>query len=144
MDSFGGSLKKRVTDAKDKIVESGTLSTDRVNLILEEYRRVLLMLKDFGLEVGKLRVMASVPPEISTTIIGSIDRINEDRVKEMQVAHPDKKLLSAILSALQTTIHIRKAIDLGELSDIRIDISLGIPPRVAVDLVEPQSRLLMP
>ena len=141
MDSFSGSLKKRVSEAKDKIVESSTLSTDRINSILEEYRRVLLLLKDFGLEVGKLRVMASVPPEISTTIIGSIDKINEEKVKDMQTEHSDKKLLSAILSALQTTIHIRRVVDLPELSDIRIDISLGIPPRVAIDLIEPQNSL---
>ena len=135
MDNFSSALKKKVADAKDKIVERSTFSTDKINHILEEYRRAIASLQPFGLKVGKMRVLVSVPPEISTTITGSIDQIDENRVREMLEANPDKKLLSAILSALLTTIHVRETIDLGNLKEVKIDISLGIPPRVAVDLV---------
>ena len=135
MDSFNNSFMKKVSDARDKLIESSTLSTDKINHILEEYRRTIAALQPFGLGVGKLRVLVSVPPEISTTITGSIDQIDENRVREMLEANPDKKLLSAILSALLTTIQVRETIDLGNLKEVKIDISLGIPPRVAVDLM---------
>jgi hypothetical protein len=135
MDSFSNSFKKKVSDARDKLTEGSSLSTEKVNQILGEYRQAIASLEPFGLKVGKMRVLVSIPPEISTTIIGSIEQIDEDRVREMLEKNSEKKLLSAILSALLTTIHVRETIDLGNLKTVRIDISLGIPPRVAVDLI---------
>jgi hypothetical protein len=49
-------------------------------------------------------------------------------------ANIEKKLLHAILSAILTTAHIRDVVELGNLGGFKMDIVLGIPPRICVEL----------
>jgi hypothetical protein len=120
-----GSLIKKFTDA----------SSDKIAGILEEYRRAISMLEVFGLRVGKLRVTAGLLPEVSTTIVGSMDFIQPDRVRQMIDANQDKKILVAVLSALLTARSIRETVELQELKSVVIDIVLGVPPKITVELV---------
>ncbi len=117
-----------------KVTESSAASTDKLTAILDEYRRAIASLEAFGLRVGKLRVTAGILPEVSTTIVGSVDYIQPDRVRQLMEANPDKKILTSILSALLTATSIRETVDLKSLKSIAIDIVLGIPPKITVDL----------
>lgn len=130
-----GNVLKKVGDATGRIADLGLASNEKISGLLDEYRRAIGSLQAFGLRVGKLRVAVGILPEISTTILGSIDQINSDRIRELLAANPDKKLLSAILSALLTATSIRESVDLTSLREVRIDVTLGIPPKVAVDLL---------
>jgi len=122
-----GSLIKKVTEAS-------TASADKITTLLDDYRRAIKSLEAFGLRVGKLRVTAGLLPEVSTTIIGSIDYIQPEHVRQMMEANPDKKVLTSILSALLTATSIRETIDIQSLKSLSIDIVLGIPPKITVDL----------
>ena len=59
MDNFSNSFMKKVSDARDKLTESSSLSTEKINQILGEYRQAIASLEPFGLKVGKMRVLVS-------------------------------------------------------------------------------------
>ena len=127
-------LLKKVSDAKDKLVEAGLVSPDTINYLLEEYKRAIAVLEVFGLRVAKCRVTVGVLPEITTSIIGSVDYLEEQRITELLQANQDKKLLTAILSALLAAAKIRQVVDLSSLQEVTVNVTLGIPPKISVDL----------
>jgi hypothetical protein len=129
------SVLKKISDAKDRIVELGITSNEKIVALLEEYKHAISALTAFGLRVGKLRVVVGALPEISTSIVGSINQIDTNRVKELMTANAGNKLLYAILAAILSTAAIRDVVDLGNLAEVKIDIVLGIPPKISVDLV---------
>jgi hypothetical protein len=127
-------MLKKVSDAKDKLMEAGLVSPDTVNYLLQEYKLAISVLQACGLRVGKCHVSVGVLPEITTSIVGSVDYLEEKRIAELLQANHDKKLLTAILSALQTVAHIRQVVDLSSLQEVTINVTLGIPPRISVEL----------
>jgi hypothetical protein len=127
-------MLKKVSDAKDQILEAGISSNEKVTALLEEYKHAISSLTAFGLRVGKIHIVIGVFPEISTSIIGSINQIDTKSVKELMYANPDKKLLRAILSAILTAASIRDVVELGNLGGFKMDIVLGVPPRISVEL----------
>ena len=131
--SFDNFLKK-VSDAKDKVAGLTVESSAQIMQWLEEYKRAMKELQVFGLTVGKIRVTAGILPEISTTIKGSINNIDQKQLQELLEKKKNEKLLAAILSALLTLSKVREVIDLGVLHEVIIEVSLGIPPRVSIDL----------
>jgi hypothetical protein len=122
-----GDLIKKVSD-----VASG--SNEKLAGVLEEYRRAISALEVFGLRVGKLRVVAGVLPEVSTTIVGSIEYLDPERIRQVMDENPDKRVLTSILSTLLTATSIRESVELNALKAVKVDIVLGIPPKISVDL----------
>ena len=127
-------LLKTVSDAKDKLMEAGLVSPDTVNYLLQEYKRAISVLEACGLRVAKCHVTVGVLPEITTSIIGSVDYLEEKRINELLQANQDKKLLTAVLSALLTVANIRQVVDLSSLQEVTVNVTLGIPPKITVDL----------
>jgi len=125
---------KKVSDAKDKVAGLTVESSAQIMQWLEEYKKTMVSLQVFGLSVGKIRVTAGILPEISTTIRGSLNNIDQNQVQKMLEEKHEEKLLTAILSALLTLTKVREVIEMKVLNDILIEVSLGIPPRVSIDL----------
>jgi len=128
------SMLKKVSDVKEQVLDAGIYSTEKMNALLVEYKHVLSILSSFGLRVGKLHITIGAFPEVSTTITGSLNDVDIKRIKELMDANIEKKLLHAILSAILTTAHIRDVVELGNLGGFKMDIVLGIPPKICVEL----------
>ena len=127
-------LKKRVSSATDKVINLTLESSQEISVAINEYKQAVEALKAFGLTVGKIHVAASPLPEISTTIKGSFHDLDEKRLCELLDANKEQKLLAAILSALLTVTKLQEVVDLAGLRNITIQITLGIPPRILVDI----------
>ncbi len=127
-------LRKKVATATDKVINLTLESSQEITEAIKEYKEAVESLKAFGLTVGKIHVAASPLPEISTTIKGSFNDLDEKRLSELLEAKKDQKLLTAILSALLMVTKLREVVDLAGLRNIVIQISLGIPPRIIVDI----------
>ena len=79
--------------------------------------------------------MAASPiPEISTCIKGSFHDLDAKRISELLEANKEQKLLTAILSALLTVTKLEDVVDMADLRNISIQITLGIPPKIFIDL----------
>ena len=127
-------LKKKVSSATDKVINLTLESSQEISVAINEYKQAVEVLKTFGLTVGKIHVAASPLPEISTTIKGSFHDLDEKRLCELLDANKEQKLLAAILSALLTVTKLQEVVDLAGLRNITIQITLGIPPRILVDI----------
>ena len=127
-------LKKRVSTATDKVINLTLESSQDISAAIGEYKQAVESLKAFGLTVGKIHVAASPLPEISTTIKGSFNDLDEKRLSELLEAKKEQKLLSAILSTLLMVTKLRDVVDLAGLRNIVIQIALGISPRIVVDI----------
>jgi hypothetical protein len=128
------SFKKKISDAKDKVAGFTIDSSEQVIQWLEEYKQAMQSLQVFGFKMGKIHVTAGVLPEISATITGSVNNINPQQVQKMLEEKRQEKLLAAVLSALLTLAKVREVIDLGFMQTVVIQICLGIPPRVMIDM----------
>jgi hypothetical protein len=123
-------LAKGIT-SNDKI--AGMLD-DKINMLLGEYSQAISTLQTLGLAVGKIRVEMGLLPQVSTTIRGSINDLDPEKIQKLLDSNPDKKLLNAILSALLTLVRIREVVDLKSSKDVVLDVTLGVPPKVSAQL----------
>ena len=127
-------FRKKVSDVKEKVSGLTIESSTQVMQWLDEYKKAVQSLQVFGLTIGKIHINAGILPEISTTLKGSINNIDPEKLNEMLEAKKDEKLLAAILSALLTLSKIREVVDLNLLHEVIINVSIGLNPRVSIDL----------
>lgn len=127
-------LLKKVSEAKEKVADLTVKSSEQMGALLEEYKHAVQTLQSLGFSIGKVRVTAGLLPEISTTVKGNVQTVDAKRVSDLLESKREQKLLAAILSALLTVAKLREVVDLSSLRDVVIDITLGIPPKVSIDL----------
>ncbi len=127
-------IMKKVSDTKDKVVNLTIESSEQVSVWIEEYKQAVRSLQIFGFTVGKIRVAASPFPEISTSINGSFKNLDGKRLGELLEANKEQKLLAAIYSTLLTVTKLQDVVDMAGLHDVSIQITLGVPPKILVDL----------
>jgi hypothetical protein len=132
-----GNLGDRLSQIKKDVASSGKFGgmvDEKVNALLEDYSNAVESLKTFGMKVGKLRLEMGLFPQISTSFRGSVDDLDPVKIQALLDASADKKLLTAILSAMLTVIRIRDIVDLKNSQSVVLDVTLGIPPKVTVEL----------
>jgi hypothetical protein len=86
------------------------------------------------LSVGSFEVKMGVLPEIQTSLVGLLERINQESVQKLIAENPDNKLLVLVLNALLITKDLQQRLNISNLKGIVVDIRLGIPPKVSVHL----------
>jgi hypothetical protein len=132
-----GNIAEKIAKVKGDIASNeklGGFLDDKINSLLGEYAQAVDLLQTLGLKVGKIRLEMGILPQISTTIRGSINDLDPAKIQLLLDANTEKKLLTAILSALLTVIRIRDIVDLKSSKEVVLDITLGVPPKVSVDL----------
>jgi len=105
----------------------------KISQWLDEYKKAIATLETFGFTVGKFTVGMGILPEIHTSISGSIQNIREDGLKKLIDEHQGDALLVSMLRALITTRRFWELVEL-KLTGVTINVTLGVPPKVAVEL----------
>jgi hypothetical protein len=123
-------LAKGIT-SNDKLA---SLLDEKINGLLGEYSQAVATLQTLGLNVGKIRVEMGLLPQVSTTIRGSVNDLDPEKIQKLLDSNSDKKLLSSILSALLTLVRIREVVDLKDSKNVVLDVTLGVPPKVSAQL----------
>jgi len=104
----------------------------KVTTWLDEYRKAIALLEDFGVAVGRFTVSMGILPEIHTSITGSIESIHEDALRKLIDERQAEPLLVSMLKALITLRHFWEHVEL-KLKSVTINVTLGIPPKIAVE-----------
>lgn len=107
---------------------------EQFNAVLNEYEKVVPIAETLGLSVGKFHVEMGLIPEIKTSLVGSVDKINKEAVEKMIAENKNNKLLVLILNSLLFTKEMQQRLHISNLKSIVVDISLGVPPSVSVHL----------
>jgi len=104
----------------------------KVTAWLDEYKKAIALLEDFGFTVGRFTVSMGILPEIHTSITGSIENIHEDALRKLMDERQAEPLLVSMLKALITLRHFWEHIEL-KLKSVTINVTLGVPPKIAVE-----------
>ena len=132
-------LKKGMPDlkgVKEKAVEVGGATREKLDETLEEFKNATSLFGKFGFKVGKFKVGMGALPEISTSVSGSLEGVKVDSIKQLIEEHKDNKLLASMLKALIMAKEVRDRVELPYFTGAKLDIKLGVPPKISFDLQE--------
>jgi hypothetical protein len=132
-------LKKGMPDlkgVKDKASDLGGAAKAKIDETLEEFKKATDVFGKFGFKVGKFKVGMGALPEITTSVSGSLEGIQVEKVNQLIKDHQDNKLLTSMLKSLVTAKEIRDRVELPYFTGAKLDIKLGVPPKISFDLQE--------
>jgi hypothetical protein len=104
----------------------------KVTAWLDEYKKAIAILEDFGFTVGRFTVSMGILPEVHTSISGSIQNIHEEALRKVMEEHQAESLLVSMLKALILLRHFWEHVEL-KLNSVTINVTLGVPPKIAVE-----------
>jgi hypothetical protein len=132
-------LKKGIPDlkgVKEKAADIGGATKSKIDETLEEFKNAINLFGEFGFKVGKFKVGMGALPEINTSVSGSLEKVQVENIKQLIVDHKDNKLLVSMLKALITAKEVRDRVELPYFTGAKLDIKLGVPPKISFDLQE--------
>jgi len=121
-------------DLAGSAVELAGSAVAKVNDLLDDYKKALDVLGKFGFTVDSFEATMGVPPQVKTSIAGSVASIREAELKTIADEHKDNKLVSAILNAVVTAKGFYDRVQLKSPS-VRVEVALGLLPSISVRFV---------
>jgi hypothetical protein len=121
----------RVKDVADKAADAGGAAVGKLNELLDEYKKGVAALREFGFSVGKFQVEMGILPKVKTSITGSIASLQEGALKKTIDEHHENKLVVAMLNALLTAKGFYDQVELTA-SSVTLHVDLGLPPGMTV------------
>ena len=121
----------KVKGSVEAAADLGGVALQRVNELLDEYKRLVAVLQTYGLTVGTFEVGTGLLPEIRTSITGSVAALQEDAIKKEITAHAGQALLVSVLDALLKAkgLYNRVGLTFGLMT---VDIKISVPPSIGV------------
>ncbi|MGB3236770.1 MAG: hypothetical protein WBB29_00650 [Geitlerinemataceae cyanobacterium] len=122
------------TNAQERAAAVATAAQDKIEDLIQDFNKMLPFVEELGLSVASFDIEAGLLPKIKTSLIGSIDNIDNETVERLIAEHDDNKLLIAILKAVLMAKGIHEKLEgayISILKDIVIDVQLGIPPSIS-------------
>ena len=120
--------------AQEKAAKVGAAAQQQIDVIIDEFNAMLPFAEELGLSVASFDIEAGLLPQIKTSLVGSIDNINNEAVEQIISEHESNKLLVAVLNAVLMTKNIHQRLNsayISVLKDLVIDIKLGVPPSIS-------------
>jgi hypothetical protein len=100
---------------------------------LDDYKKAITVMETFGFTVGKLNVEMGLPPEIQTSIFGSIEKIQIDKLNKLIEENKGEAFLVALLRSLVLTRQIWESLDL-KITGVILRVTLGVPPKIDAEI----------
>ncbi len=123
-------------DVKGKATEVAGESMAKVHEMVDELKSALALFEKFGFRAGKLKMEMGPVPSISTSISGSLEKVEVGGLQKLIEEHRDNKLLSAMLKGLIGAKQLRDRIELNYFTGTTLNVKLGVPPKISFDLQE--------
>jgi hypothetical protein len=120
------------------IVEKGKqgllcASMGKLSEWLDEYKKAITVMETFGFTMGKLEVETSLPPKVHTSILGSINNIQTEKLNKLIEEHRGETLLVTILKSLVLVRQIWECLEL-KLTGVVLKVTLGVPPKIDAEI----------
>lgn len=119
---------------QDQVTEVSAAAQEKINFLLEEYQKVIPIAENMGLSIGSFKVEMGILPEIKTSLVGSIDKINKEAVQKLIVDNQNNKIVVTILNAILLTKDLQEKWKIKALKGITVEIKLGVSPNISVHL----------
>jgi hypothetical protein len=127
--------KNFTSKIQEEAVEVTDIAQEKIDSVLEEYKRLLPYLEELGLTMQGFSIEAGLLPQIKTSLRGSIDNIKPEAIERIKEENKTNKLLIAILNAVLLARNCHQKLEsvyISILKDIVVDVKLGIPPSILI------------
>lgn len=129
-----GSVEGSVEKAKvslEAAVDLGAVALQKVNELLDEYKRAVAVRQTYGFAVGTFAVGTGLLPEVSTSVTGSVAALQEDAIKKAITAHQGQALIVSVLDALLKAKGLYDRVGLT-FGSVTADIRIALPPSIGI------------
>lgn len=133
--NFKDKAENLTEQIQEQATEVSAAAQEKLDELLDEYKRILPTIEQLGLSVKSFNIEAGVLPQIETSLVGSVDDLNNEAVEKIIAENEDNKLLTTVLRAILMAKRCHERLEdayISILKDMIIDIKLGIPPKVSV------------
>ena len=122
----------KVASSAGSVMDAGV---DKVHHVIREFNETMPTIKALGLSVRNISFGMGLVPEVSATLIGSIDALEQEKIDDLAKKHQDNKTTTLILEDLKTASNLKDQLgDLG-MRGVQVDVKLGLPPKIEVGLL---------
>ncbi len=130
-----GEAASAVTNtARDISSTVSAATTDKIRQWVEDFNAAVPAMKALGFAVKNFSFTVGVIPEMNATLIGSVDALNPQKFQELR-EHTTNKALQALMGALLTTTRLKQQLTAVGLRAVEVEIKLGLPPLIKVNLL---------
>jgi hypothetical protein len=137
MGGFIGSLGSKKSDSSE---ESEGLLGGKVGEWLDELKKMAKFMENFGFTMKKFSFDMSMPPQINTSFIGTIDNIREEKIKQLIEEHQSEKLTVLAGKSLLMAKKFWERVE-AKIHGVELNVTLGLTPSVSMRLIDPQGLL---
>src|SRR5215831_1361548 len=138
LDSINETVKEQLEKVKDtfsaaaeKVTDLKDAGAEKVSGYLNELSNGLPIIEAAGFNIDSINIEMGLPPLIFIVF----DKTNEVKagfIEELIEQHKDKKILTAVLKALEGANYIQQKITLNKFIFSGVIVKLGIPPSVTL------------
>ena len=108
---------------------------DTAGRALDEFNEALPTMRALGFTIRDFHMSMALIPELSVKLVASASTIDVKRIDELITQYKDKKLLVALLKALQAAYHVKEQLGEAYFGSVEMDLTLALPPRISVGFV---------
>ena len=119
----------------DKIKVGVEGALDKTNEMVRELNDTISIIKTLGISAKDISFGMGVPPDMKAKLIGSVDALDQDKIKKLIEDHQKNKTVILILEALKTVSILKDLLPDVPVRGIKIELKLGITPKVDVKLL---------
>lgn len=103
--------------------------------LVREFNDTVPTLKALGLSVTNISAKIGFPPEVGATLIGSVEALDQQKLRELSDRYRENKTIVVLLEALIVASNLKEQLSEIGFRGIKADVTLGVLPKVQVDLL---------
>jgi len=130
-DSTGGFMGKLKGAAADAV----GAGMEKAQEIMRDFNDTIPTIRALGLSVRNISFGMGIVPEIAATLIGSVEALDREKIDELLQLHQKNRTAVFVLEALKTTSNLKDQLSQFGIRGIKVDLKLGVPPKVEVSLL---------
>ena len=134
-DKMKTAAKNPIAAAQDAAGGMSSASLEKFYEWLDEFNNAMVVLDDFGFKVVKFTVGSGLVPSVTTSIVGSLGSVDIDVIDKTIAENEGKKIIVTLMKSIRTAKNVRERVSSLPFSDVRIDITLGLPPDITLDFI---------
>ena len=110
-------------------------AVEKAQEVLREFNDTMPTIKALGFSVSHITIGMGIVPEIGATLIGSVEAIEQQKIKELIERHRENKTLTFLLEALRAASNLKDQLSEVGFRGVKVDMKLGLPPKIEVGLL---------
>ena len=130
-----GNATAAATDKiKDISTNVSTATSEKIHDWVQEFNAAVPYMKALGFSVKSFSIGVGLIPELNATLVGAVDALDSNKLEEMS-QRTNNRALNVLLGGLQTAAKFKDQLTAIGVKGIEIDIKLGLPPTITVNLL---------